>query len=409
MIRRLVNTKNGKCSDFSSLLSPPFYSPTHSSASKMATLPLISASSLAANNTEKSCWVSLYNRKVYNVASFLEEHPGGEELILEWGGKDITDILADEASHIHSEMTYELLDENYLIGYLATKEEEKNLLANPKHLQEVKPDGEEFDSTALHGTPAYEKLNIATDFERDVQKHKFLDLNKPLLLQMLFGDFTKEFYLDQVHRPRHYGKGSAPLFGNFLEGLSLTPWWVVPTLWLPVDAYFLYLGFTHLSVSMTVGFFALGLFVWTLLEYTLHRFLFHLDYYLPENHVAYTIHFLLHGVHHYLPMDRYRLVMPPTLLMVLCYPIYKTVFALLPFYIACAGFAGGFLGYILYDMTHYFLHHAKLPSYMQKLKKYHLEHHYKNYELGFGVTSWFWDVVFGTYLPIGEASALKQN
>jgi sterol desaturase/sphingolipid hydroxylase (fatty acid hydroxylase superfamily) len=36
-----------------------------------------------------------------------------------------------------------------------------------------------------------------------------------------------------------------------------------------------------------------------------------------------------------------------------------------------------------------------LPSYWRELKKYHLAHHYKNYELGYGVTSKFWDVVFG--------------
>ena len=35
------------------------------------------------------------------------------------------------------------------------------------------------------------------------------------------------------------------------------------------------------------------------------------------------------------------------------------------------------------------LHHTKLPQYMREMKKYHLAHHYKNFELGFGVTSTF--------------------
>lgn len=35
------------------------------------------------------------------------------------------------------------------------------------------------------------------------------------------------------------------------------------------------------------------------------------------------------------------------------------------------------------------LHHTKLPAYMREMKKYHLAHHYKNFELGFGVTSEF--------------------
>ena len=42
---------------------------------------------------------------------------------------------------------------------------------------------------------------------------------------------------------------------------------------------------------------------------------------------------------------------------------------------------------VLYDCTHYALHHTKLPKYWTELKKYHLAHHYKNFDLAFGVTS----------------------
>lgn len=63
------------------------------------------------------------------------------------------------------------------------------------------------------------------------------------------------------------------------------------------------------------------------------------------------------------------------------------------------------------------LHHTRLPTYMREMKKYHLAHHYKNFELGFGVTSmsnryWvrllsdardagkIWDYIFNTVLPV---------
>jgi 4-hydroxysphinganine ceramide fatty acyl 2-hydroxylase len=66
------------------------------------------------------------------------------------------------------------------------------------------------------------------------------------------------------------------------------------------------------------------------------------------------------------------------------------------------------------------LHHTQLPAYMRAMKKYHLAHHYKNFELGFGVTSKLpfihfsgyihaymlvlagkiWDMVFNTVLPV---------
>lgn len=365
-------------------------------------LPLISVSALRKHNSTKDCWVSLYSRKVYDVTGFLEEHPGGAELIADYAGQDVTQIMADSAMHVHSESAYEMLDEDMLVGYLATPEEEASLLDNRNNVPvEVKltSTSSSFDISEFHDQlPPEEQMSVQTDFSADIKKHRFLDLNKPLLPQMITSTFSKQFYLEEVHRPRHYGKGSAQLFGNFLEPLSLTPWWVVPTVWLPCNFAFFYVGFKGLDVVSALSLWVMGLFVWTLVEYCLHRFLFHLDHYLPDHRYFLTLHFLLHGVHHYLPMDRYRLVLPPTLFIVLAYPFYKLVFALLPFHMACVGFAGGTLGYILYDVTHYVLHHTRLPRVFQELKKAHLEHHYKNYELGFGVTSTFWDVIFGTLI-----------
>lgn len=46
------------------------------------------------------------------------------------------------------------------------------------------------------------------------------------------------------------------------------------------------------------------------------------------------------------------------------------------------------------------MHHKRLPAYLREIKKYHLAHHYKNFELGFGVTSKIWDYVFNTVLPV---------
>jgi 4-hydroxysphinganine ceramide fatty acyl 2-hydroxylase len=42
---------------------------------------------------------------------------------------------------------------------------------------------------------------------------------------------------------------------------------------------------------------------------------------------------------------------------------------------------------------------SSLPAYWRELKKYHLQHHFADYENGFGVTSRFWDRIFGTELP----------
>jgi len=154
------------------------------------------------------------------------------------------------------------------------------------------------------------------------------------------------------------------------------------------------------SVVKVMLCFFLGNLVWTILEYTLHRFLFHVDHWLPDKPLFLMLHFTMHGVHHYLPMDRLRLVMPPPLFFILQLPFTQLAYAIFPVAIANGIISGSFTFYILYDCMHYALHHTKLPQYMKKMKKYHLAHHYKNFELGYGVTSKIWDYVFNTVLPV---------
>ncbi|CCL99108.1 uncharacterized protein FIBRA_01122 [Fibroporia radiculosa] len=92
--------------------------------------------------------------------------------------------------------------------------------------------------------------------------------------------------------------------------------------------------------------------------------------------------------------------MPPAMFAALSFPMTKLAHALFPTAMANGTIAGAFAFYVLYDCMHYALHHTKLPSYVREMKKYHLAHHYKNFELGFGVTSKMWDYVFNTVLPL---------
>lgn len=401
------NKKKKKTSSFLSLSFSfnPFLTSLHTLFMASKNLPIITKQELADQSSGKSVLVTLDNRKVYDVSTFLDEHPGGGDLIAEYNGKDITEALKDPLSHLHSDVAYEMLDEMYMIAILATDEEAKKLLTDENR--------QSFKLQSGGGTgDAAKELYVTTDFSTDYAKHQFIDLNKPLLMQVLFATYNKEFYLDQVHRPRHYGRGSAPIFGNFLEPISQTPWFVVPILWIPADMYFLSLALQGSHPITVLMLFSLGLFIWTFLEYCLHRFVFHIEYYLPDHPYAFTVHFLLHGVHHYLPMDRLRLVMPPTLLIALTTPFYylaHTIF-FYNYYHAMSVFAGAFLGYVMYDCCHYFLHHIQLPAFMKDVKKNHLNHHYKNYDLAYGVTSKFWDVVFGTVMEEdGESRLSKPN
>lgn len=56
------------------------------------------------------------------------------------------------------------------------------------------------------------------------------------------------------------------------------------------------------------------------------------------------------------------------------------------------------IGYILYDITHYFLHFLDTKKnqmrWFQSLQQYHNQHHYGGEHAGFGVSSPLWDIVF---------------
>ncbi len=255
------------------------------------TLPRISSDELKRNSTATSCYVT-YGSRVYDVTPFLEDHPGGGDLILEYAGQDVQKIMGDELSHTHSEAAYEVLEE-YVIGYLDDcADSSDSSKANGKHNGvlrngSLKSDTKEPVSddspepSAESASRMAEKLSVETDVVDDYRKNKFLDLNRPLFMQVWNGGFSKDFYLEQVHKPRHYKSGaSAPLFGNFLEPLSKTPWWVIPTLWLPPVVYGTWLARQGMSNWTQVGaYWLLGLGIWTLVEYGMHRCLFHIDKY----------------------------------------------------------------------------------------------------------------------------------
>lgn len=258
------------------------------------TLPTIPIADVKSRNTAESCYVTI-GTKVYDVTDFINDHPGGGDLILEHGGQDVEEIMKDEISHSHSEAAYEILNE-HLVGFVATdkvldavteSQEPAEIVPLPPSKQgmaELKMNSAANGVSskqvyATTGLSSEEDLSKETDPASDYQAHKFLDLSRPLFLQIWNGGFSKDFYLEQVHRPRHYkGGDSAPLFGNFLEPLSKTAWWVVPTIWLPPVMYGTWLGFQNLSSAPeAAAYWALGLFLWTLVEYILHRCLFHID------------------------------------------------------------------------------------------------------------------------------------
>ncbi|OWM63774.1 dihydroceramide fatty acyl 2-hydroxylase FAH1-like [Punica granatum] len=222
-----------------------------------------------------------------------------------------------------------------------------------------------------------------------------VDLSKPLVCQV---GHLREDYEEWVHQPIVSKEGPRFFESDILEFFTKTRWWVVPIVWVPVVCWFVSLsaGMGHSSPQLIL-LVSTGVAVWTLSEYTLHRFLFHVK---TKNYWTNTMHYLLHGCHHKHPMDGLRLVFPPAATAILAVPVWSLIRVLSTPSTAPAIFAGCLLGYIMYDLTHYYLHHGQPSSQMtKKLKKYHLNHHYRMQNLGFGITSPLWDRVFGTFPP----------
>ncbi len=162
----------------------------------------------------------------------------------------------------------------------------------------------------------------------------------------------------------------------------------------PVLLVFLGAALRGQSIFAAALLFILGLAVWTLAEYFLHRYALH--------HLPYFSKF--HQAHHEEP---HAMIGAPTLFTLLFF--FVTTFVPIWFFlnasIACAVFAGFLAGYVCFGAVHQAVHHSKSQSrLMRYFKKLHAIHHHGNSSKNFGVTTNFWDHVFGTH-----ATTLKRQ
>ncbi|KAI9204656.1 cytochrome b5-like heme/steroid binding domain-containing protein [Polychytrium aggregatum] len=67
-------------------------------------------SEVEKHNTRDDCWMVI-DGKVYDCSKFLDEHPGGEEVLLEVAGQDATDAFEEIG---HSDDARELLKTLYI-------------------------------------------------------------------------------------------------------------------------------------------------------------------------------------------------------------------------------------------------------------------------------------------------------
>ena len=190
-------------------------------------------------------------------------------------------------------------------------------------------------------------------------------------------------------------RASPSMFANpFLDRFTRVHVAVVPAVFVPVVVLQLILALGDLPRGAVAAWVLGGYTLWTLSEYWLHRVVFHFE---PQNRLGARLHWMLHGVHHDHPNDPLRLVMPPSASLPMG-ALFAGLFHLaLGFGAACALGAGFFAGYMAYDLTHFYVHHARPRTRLgRRLRENHMRHHFADGTTAFGVSSPVWDRVFGT-------------
>jgi 4-hydroxysphinganine ceramide fatty acyl 2-hydroxylase len=328
----------------------------------------------------------IIDSKVYDVTSFVDRHPGGKAILMKYAGQDVTVIMrGTKGGHVHSEAAMDMLCDYYV--------------------------GEASNITATV-TCSEKELHC-----RVSRRHKTkygVDIDQPLVPQVWNLDPT--LYQQWINDPL---PGAVRLMkSDWIEHCTKTRWYAIPCFWLPLLLTAFYYIWGQLPAWKIGLLFLFGEITWSIVEYSLHRFVFHFT---PRTftiknlvvpvYLLQTMHFLLHGIHHIAPMDDGRLVAPIPMAvtgfsLVVLLPLSPFAFAL--YYLNRALFATAVLymlsfvsgfasGYLVYDLTHYYLHHGEpMNKYFQILKSNHMKHHYQHHDKHFGVSGVLMDFIGST-------------
>lgn len=136
----------------------------------------------------------------------------------------------------------------------------------------------------------------------------------------------------------------------------------------------------------------LGVAAWTLIEYVVHRYVLH----------GLQPFKRWHAEHHLRPR---ALICSPTIVTA---PLF-VLLVFLPVLWLCGIWQGSALslgllaGYLAYGLIHHATHHWQMPgAWLAQRKRWHALHHHLAQPVCFGVTSSFWDLVFGSGHNVGR-------
>lgn len=148
--------------------------------------------------------------------------------------------------------------------------------------------------------------------------------------------------------------------------------------------------------------FVVGLVAWTLLEYLLHRFVFHeraLGVWLAKDHLQHHA-----KVDWFVPL-RTKLAAAAAVLAVLF--LGASLAGALP---AATFSAGTVCGWVFYEVLHRRIHVARpRNAYGRWARRHHLAHHFGHSRQNHGVTSPIWDRAFGTYVVLEQVTVPRMH
>lgn len=238
----------------------------------------------ATTHATEEKFIIKHEGETYDIARFLKFHPGGRNSVSPYKGLSITKKFHD-------------INHSAAATYL---------------MREYR----------LHGMS---QNSAVEDLE------KLVDWSKPMLSQVgKLGPCYEEWVSSPVDRRLRL------FYSDIAENMSMTPWYLIPIVWIPVCIFFIYRGWlmNQQAINDGVGLlwavcsFLTGIIMWSILEYSLHRWVFHMQ---PPATSPFLImfHFLMHGLHHKVPFDDRRLLFPPipaAIIAAILYSMYAIIF-----------------------------------------------------------------------------------
>eukprot|EP01061_Rhynchopus_euleeides_P034271 TRINITY_DN58023_c0_g1_i1.p1 TRINITY_DN58023_c0_g1~~TRINITY_DN58023_c0_g1_i1.p1 ORF type:complete len:371 (+),score=133.63 TRINITY_DN58023_c0_g1_i1:55-1113(+) len=313
---------------------------------------------------------------VLDVKQFKHDHPGGASYMERWVNRDISEVFHSDAPHKHTEYASRVLD------------------------------------TLRVGTLLGAQVSAGNRKKYD----SMVDVTKPFLFQI--AELGEHYHPWMTSQPVVRHLTIFPWVA--LESLSRYPWWWIWVGMPPLIAMGIYTSImAGVGLLACAGFWAAGLLSWAILEYSLHRSVFHLE---TKTYGSNIFHFFAHGLHHLTPHDTTRLTFPPPFTYILAFIFWYICEAV------CLGhdgfaamFSGLVCGYVAYDTTHFLYHHTDgsgygpvsfprfFTKYLRYMKSHHNTHHFLNDTCNYGVSNPLLDFVFGTYMSKKDAEVVHEK